>query len=146
LGSIAAGRCRGRKGCIELLLDAGADANLQNHKGYTALEAAVDAAHGECADLLIARGARVPVPTRPSSASSRADQSWWARDGPNVKSRRYSELDAQLSSHVLRVTPDAQFRKQQQRRANDAKRDVVRRRAERAEREEARLQAIRLRG
>ena len=35
----------GKHGCIKALLEAEANPNLSNHRGYTPLNAAVDAAH-----------------------------------------------------------------------------------------------------
>jgi len=120
-----AAACRGRQGCVALLLNAHADPNVKNQRGYTALEAAVDAAHGECAALLLAHGARSEAPPRPATARHEArgagvpffsryergaaSQAWWALDGMPKQARRCRELDAQLARHVMSAAPDSQL-------------------------------------
>ena len=51
---LIAAACRGRAQCVALLLAAGADPNAKNHRGYSALAAAVDAAKPHCAAALTA--------------------------------------------------------------------------------------------
>lgn len=88
-----------------------------------ALQAAVDSGNGECASLLMARGARAEAPPRAAAARKQAkaagerfhwdrglaSQNWWVQDGLPKQSRRCRELDAQLTQHVLSAVPDAQL-------------------------------------
>ena len=48
---------QGNRRVVELLLDAGADVNARQHKGWTALQAAAQHGNAELAELLLARGA-----------------------------------------------------------------------------------------
>lgn len=113
--------CRGKHGCIKALLEAEANPNLSNHRGYTPLNAAVDAAHSECAALLTAFGAAPPAPQTPGKLKREvqrsggvfhwerglAQQRWWSEAGLPRQSRRAMELQEQISRHMMASVPDA---------------------------------------
>ena len=119
--ALMAAACRGRPKVCELLLLAGANPNAHNQRGYTALGAAVDAAHADCVALLMAHGAKADPAQRPAQARSEAKkaqqpfhwdrglaaQSWLQHPGMPGQSRRCRELDQMLSKHLLSACPDA---------------------------------------
>ena len=84
-------------------------ANIANNQRYTALEAAADAAHADCVQLLGSHGARNPAAPTPAATRQeaarkgepfhwepgRASQAWWEQEGMPQQSRRCRELLAQ---------------------------------------------------
>jgi hypothetical protein len=123
-----AAACKGRLQCCKELLAAGADPTISNLRGYTAVDAAVDAGHAECAAILLQYGAV-------ASSSSLADgggkechfaeagrhrSKWTGRQHTMVTSAAWEditlprttrlcrELDAQLSKHLL-AAPEAKL-------------------------------------
>lgn len=57
--AVAAGKVQGRKECVQILLDAGADIEAMNNAGNTALHYAAATSKSECVRILIENGANV---------------------------------------------------------------------------------------
>ena len=121
--ALMAAACKGRTKVVELLLLAGAAANVKNKRGYTALGAAVDAAHADCVALLMGHGAVPEAMERPAQVRLEAKQasmpfhwdrglaaqSWLQHEGMPKQTRRCFELDMQLTKHLLGACPDAKL-------------------------------------
>lgn len=56
-------------GAVELLLEAGAPIDGQDHCSYSALHAAAEHGHGDMVRLLLARGADVSLPNQYASSA-----------------------------------------------------------------------------
>ena len=111
--ALMAAACRGKPGCVHLLLGAGADPNCRNARGYSALDAALDFARPDCVSLLLRAGARPPPqtavePLRGDPKGYKRDwdrvlsaQEWWQQPGLPGQSRRARELNAQMKQHAM---------------------------------------------
>mmetsp|Transcript_86736 Transcript_86736/g.173105 ORF Transcript_86736/g.173105 Transcript_86736/m.173105 type:complete len:276 (-) Transcript_86736:118-945(-) len=115
--ALLAATCRGRTGCVRLLLQAHANPNVSNRRGYTPLEAATDFGRAECVSLLLEAGARPSAPIKPSRPEKggalqwergASAQQWWQSSGMPGQTRRGRELDAQLKKHSM-IGPDTQL-------------------------------------
>lgn len=115
--ALIAACCRGRPDCVRLLLEAHADPNVANRRGYTPLDTATDFGRAQCVSLLLEHGARPAPPVRPARPRkgealqwerSASAQSWWQEPGMPGQTRRGRELDAQLKKHTM-IGPDAQL-------------------------------------